>query len=245
MSTQESALDSVRRMRRKRRVVLTLLVVLVVVTTVLGVSLGALNLPLGQTLAILVEPLGLTLPWSFEEAQSSVLWGIRMPRILLGLLVGAVLSVSGAIMQGLFRNPLAEPGLIGVSSGAALAAAFMIVVGSDLVARLPDSLGMLALPLAAFIGGAVCTYLVYRVSLTGGRLSVPTMLLAGIAFNAIGFAMLGMLQYVADDNELRGLTFWMLGSLGGATWESLTVVGPLLAIPLIGCFWLARPLNCF
>ena len=245
MSTQESALDSVRRMRRKRRVVLTLLVALVVVTTVLGVSLGALNLPLGQTLAILVEPLGITLPWSFEEAQSSVLWGIRMPRILLGLLVGAVLSVSGAIMQGLFRNPLAEPGLIGVSSGAALAAAFMIVVGSDLVARLPDSLGMLALPLAAFIGGAVCTYLVYRVSLTGGRLSVPTMLLAGIAFNAIGFAMLGMLQYVADDNELRGLTFWMLGSLGGATWESLTVVGPLLAIPLIGCFWLARPLNCF
>ncbi|MEE2787052.1 MAG: iron ABC transporter permease [Myxococcota bacterium] len=242
---QETVFKSVARMRRRRRVVLISLAIALMFMTVVGASVGALNLSFGPTLAILVQPLGLDLPWPSDEGSSSILWGIRMPRVILGILVGAVLSVSGAMMQGLFRNPLAEPGLIGVSSGAALAAAVVIVLGGRFIATLPDGLRLFVLPLAAFTGGAISTYLVYRVSLQSGRLSVSTMLLAGIAFNAIGFAMLGMLQYVADDNELRGLTFWMLGSLGGATWESLAVVAPLLMLPLIGCYWLARPLNCF
>ncbi len=245
MSELTGAFDAVAAMRRRRGLVLSVLFGLLLFATTTAVSVGALDLALGTTLAILLEPVGIDLPWAFESAQSAIVWSIRMPRVVLGLLVGAVLSVSGAIMQGLFRNPLAEPGLIGVSSGAALAAATMIVLGSSLIEQLPSPLDQLALPMAAFTGGAICTYLVYGVSLTGGRLSVSTMLLAGIAFNAIGFAALGLLQYVADDNELRGLTFWMLGSLGAATWDALIMIAPLLFVPIIGSFWLARPLNCF
>ncbi len=206
MTDPSQAVAAADDMRRRRYLVLVGLAGLLCLLTVIGASVGALGLPLGTTFAIMVEPLGLNL-WSVDEAQASIIWGIRMPRVLLGLLVGSVLSVSGAIMQGLFRNPLAEPGLIGVSSGAALAAASMIVLGGGFIESLPEPLGQLALPFAAFLGGTICTYLVYGVSLTGGRLSISTMLLAGIAFNAIGFAMLGLLQYVADDNELRGLTF--------------------------------------
>ncbi len=245
MSKTPGAFAAVAAMRRRRGLVLAILFGLLLFATTIAVSVGALNLSLGTTLSILLAPIGIDLPWPFESAQSAIVWSIRMPRVVLGLLVGAVLSVSGAIMQGLFRNPLAEPGLIGVSSGAALAAATMIVLGSSLIDQLPTPLDQLALPLAAFIGGSICTYLVYGVSLTGGRLSISTMLLAGIAFNAIGFAALGLLQYVADDNELRGLTFWMLGSLGAATWDALIIIAPLLFVPIIGSFWLARPLNCF
>ena len=202
-------------MRWRRRLVLLILTALVGLAALVGMSIGALNLSLGATISILVEGVGVDLPWVVDDAQSSVVWGIRLPRVVLGLLVGSVLSVSGAVMQGLFRNPLAEPGLIGVSSGAALAAALVIVLGGGLLALAPPMLKLIALPLSAFIGGAVCTYLIYRVSLSVGRLSIATMLLAGIAFNAIGFSMLGLLQYLADDNELRGLTFWMLGSRSG------------------------------
>ena len=121
----------------------------------------------------------------------------------------------------------------------------MIVLGDPILATLPEAIRPLMLPAAAFIGASICTYLVYAVSLHEGRLSVTTMLLAGIAFNAIGFSALGMLQYIADDNELRGLTFWMMGSLGGATWEKVQIISVVACITLTGSILLARPLNCF
>ena len=231
--------------RWRRRAILLFLMAIVVISVVVAVSMGALDLPLRNTLAILLKPFGVSLPWDTDDAQSAIVWRIRMPRVALALLVGAVLSVAGAIMQGVFRNPLADPGLIGVSSGAALAAATMIVFGASLLTALPSPVEQLALPLAAFMGGIVCTYLVYGVSLVGGRLVISTMLLAGIAFNSLGFAALGLLQYAADENELRGLTFWMLGSLGGATWSSVAAITPFLILPLIGSIWLIHPLNCF
>jgi len=214
-------------------------------SSALAVGIGALGLSFVDCVSYVLAPPGFSAPWVADEFERNVIWTLRMPRVVLGLCVGAVLAVSGAVMQGLFRNPLAEPGLLGVSSGAALAAATVIVLGGDFIASLPTPYGQLVLPLAAFFGGAVCTYLVYGVSLSNGRLSISTMLLAGIAFNAIGFSFLGFLQYIADDGELRSLTFWMLGSLGDPTWSELSVVIPLLAITLVGSYWLARPLNCF
>ena len=245
MNQLSNAVKTIRQMRSYRTSMLVALGIATVIVTVLAASSGALKLSFMETLAILLDGIGITGAHPIDESHKAVVWSIRLPRVLLALMVGAILSVSGAVMQGLFRNPLAEPGLIGVSSGAALAAAIMIVLGDPLLATLPEAIRPLMLPAAAFIGASMCTYLVYAVSLHEGRLSVTTMLLAGIAFNAIGFSALGMLQYLADDNELRGLTFWMMGSLGGATWDTVQLIGVIACITLTGSILLARPLNCF
>jgi iron complex transport system permease protein len=146
-------------------------------------------------------------------------------------------------MQGLFRNPLADPSLIGVSSGAALAAVVTIVLGPVLMGGWADALGPFLLPAAAFAGGVGATVLVYRLGTRNGQTSVATMLLAGIAINALAGAGTGLMTFIADDDQLRDLTFWTLGSLGGATWTQLAVVGPCLLGGMVAAPLLARPLN--
>jgi iron complex transport system permease protein len=185
----------------------------------------------------------LSLSWTFETRQAMVLWGIRLPRVVLGVLVGAGLSVSGAAMQGLFRNPLADPALVGISSGAALGAVVTIVLGTALPDGWAEMAGPFLLPLAAFAGGALATLLVYRLATSGGRTSVATMLLAGVAINAVAGAGTGLMTFLADDDQLRDLMFWTLGSLGGATWTRLAVVAPLILIGVAVTLPLARPLN--
>jgi len=213
-------------------------------TMILALATGAVDIPPGAVLAILADQVGLSLPWSFETRQALVLTNIRLPRIILGLVVGAGLSVSGAMMQGLFRNPLADPGLIGVSSGAALGAVATIVL---LPAASAGATAMwssaVLLPLAAFAGGVIATVVVYRLATSNGRTSVATMLLAGIAINAVAGAGTGMLTFIADDDQLRDLTFWSLGSLGGATWSSLAVVGPCVLLCVLAAPMLAPSLN--
>jgi iron complex transport system permease protein len=182
-------------------------------------------------------------PPSLSERDRIIIYDIRMPRVAMGVLIGAALAVSGAVMQGLFRNPLADPGLIGVSAGAALGAVSMIVLGGTLLAPLAALAGIYALPLAAFLGGLTVTLLLYRISTRQGQTSVATMLLAGIAFAALAGALLGLLVYAADDRQLRDLTFWSLGSLAGATWAKLVAVGPIVALSLAVTPFLARGLN--
>jgi iron complex transport system permease protein len=160
-----------------------------------------------------------------QSINNVVILSIRLPRVLLGVLVGASISVAGAALQGLFRNPLAEPGLIGVSGGAALAAAAAIVLGAEL-AWLLGPFERAAVPVAAFAGGFLVTLLVYRLGTHAGRTNVTVMLLAGVAVQALTVSGIGFLQYLADDNELRDLTFWMLGSLGGASWRELGMIAP-------------------
>ncbi|MCV0349851.1 MAG: iron ABC transporter permease [Nitratireductor sp.] len=168
---------------------------------------------------------------------------IRLPRIVLGTLVGASLAVSGAVMQGLFRNPLADPGIVGVSSGAGLGAITIIVLGGTVLAPVIGVLGIYALPLAAFFGGLASTLLLYRVATRRGQTSVATMLLAGIALGALAGALSGILVFIADDQELRDLTFWGLGSLAGATWAKIWAVGPFILAGLLVTPFLARGLD--
>ncbi len=168
---------------------------------------------------------------------------IRLPRMVLGMLVGAALAVSGAVMQGLFRNPLADPGIVGVSAGAGLGAILAIVLGGGALAPVFSVFGIYAVPFAAFLGGLGTTLLLYRVATRGGRTSVATMLLAGIALGALAGAASGLLVYIADDNQLRDLTFWGLGSLAGATWTKVFAAGPIIALAIIAAPFLARGLN--
>lgn len=168
---------------------------------------------------------------------------IRLPRMLLGALIGAGLAVSGVIMQGLFRNPLADPGLVGVSSGSALGAAGVIVLGGTALAPIIGALGMYSLQVCAFGGGLLTTFLLYRVSTRNGQTEVATMLLAGIALAALAGAITGLLVYVATDSELRDLTFWSLGSLAGANWQKVLASAPIISATLVGAMFFGRGLN--
>ncbi len=161
-----------------------------------------------------------------DELGQSVLFSIRLPRAILAITVGAALGVSGAAMQGLFRNPLADPGLIGISGGAALAVACVIVLAGPIT----GFFGLYGIGFAAFAGGTVTSLVILRLSKISGMFSVTHMLLAGIAINALTFSGTGFLTFLSDDQQLRALTFWTMGSLGGALWPSV-IVSASITIP--------------
>ena len=210
--------------------------------TVVAIGQGAISIAPGRVAEILMARLSgdTTL---LEGRDVLVVLNIRLPRVLLGLLVGAGLAVSGALMQGLFRNPLADPGLVGVSSGAGLAAAATIVLGDRFLAGTMMKLPFAALPFGAFCGGLITTLALYLISRRGGRTSVATLLLAGVALGAMAGALTGLLSFISDDRQLRDLTFWSLGSLGGASWTKLTAVAPIILPLLLLMPLLARGLN--
>ncbi|SCY47570.1 iron complex transport system permease protein [Microvirga guangxiensis] len=210
---------------------------LVVLMSLLALGAGATGIPLSRVLSIMMEPS------SVPSGEALVILQVRLPRLLLGLLIGAALACSGALMQGLFRNPLADPGLVGVSAGAALAAAATIVVGDALLAPLIGPLSFVALPIGAFVGGLITTFALYLVATRQGRTSIATMLLAGVAFGALSGALMGFLSYLSDDRQLRDLSFWSLGSLSGATWTKVAAATPLILPVLIVTPFLARGLN--
>lgn len=187
--------------------------------------------------------LGLTHAGESSLRDNIIIYDIRLPRVLLGILVGAALAVAGAIMQGLFRNPLADPGLLGVSSGSALGAILVIVLGQSLLLPLVAVLGTFALPVAAFIGALLVTAVLQTVATRRGRTSIATMLLAGIALSALSMALIGVLIFLADDRQLRDINFWQLGSLAGATWIKLASVAPIVIAGLCVAPFLARGLN--
>jgi iron complex transport system permease protein len=167
--------------------------------------------------------------------QRTVLFDIRIPRVLLAAFVGASLSLSGACLQGLFRNPLADPGLIGVSAGAALGATTFIVIGSK---WLPDILqGTYLLPISSIIGSALVIIILFFITRGFGKEGITYLLLAGIAVNAFAGVGIGFLTYISDDSELRGLTFWTMGSFGGSNWSAIGIA--ILVISLTS-IWIIR-----
>lgn len=210
---------------------------------VISVGIGAVPVSPLQVVSILAEQLGWSRFVEFEPVQEAILLNIRLPRVILGVLTGAALAVSGAAMQGLFRNPLADPGLVGVSSGAALATAVAMVLAGTITAGWMEPFTRFIVPVAAFIGGVLATILVYNLATDRGRTDVATMLLAGIAVNAMAGAVIGFMIFMANDDQLRDYTFWTLGSLGGATWGSVWVVLPLLLAAILFLPGLSKGLN--
>lgn len=224
----------------RARVALAGLLVLLVVTMGFALRFGAFDAP---TLRILMIWAGLDDGQGLEAVDQMVITNIRLPRVIMGALIGAALAISGAVMQGLFRNPLADPGIVGVSAGASLGAVSIIVLGGTVLAPYAQLVGTNALPFAAFLGGLASTYILYAIATWQRRTSVATMLLAGIALGAFALAMTGMLIFVADDLQLREISFWGLGSLAGATWEKVVSVIPILLPSLLLTLYLARGLN--
>lgn len=211
-----------------RTPLLITLTLLTAAAALLALSVGPVPIPFGKVI-------GSLLPWlgtPAEPFEAATIQQIRAPRLALALLIGAALAQAGAAMQGLFRNPLADPGLVGVSSGAALAAVATIVLGSSLSVFewLPQRY---LLPVATFAGGWLAAYIVLRLSSSDGYTRVGVMLLLGLAINAIAGAGIGFLSHIADDIALRSLTFWMFGSLGKAGWNEILIATPLLLTTLV------------
>jgi iron complex transport system permease protein len=217
--------------------VLALLTAGLAAAAVLALGIGAVDIPPSHVVAVLADRLaGVEAGPAVDPQEAEVLWAIRMPRVLLAVLVGGALGVAGAALQGVFRNPLADPGVVGASAGASLGASVAIVGGAT-------ALGTMTLPVAAFGGALAATLLVYLMSRRGGRTEVVTLLLTGLAITAVVEASVGLLTSAADDQELRDLTFWRLGSLGGGTWETVAMAAPftLAAVALLPLA--ARALN--
>jgi iron complex transport system permease protein len=208
------------------------------IVVVLNLGVGAVPIPPVAVLGILGDHMGLDLGGGFTAQQNAVLVAIRAPRVLLCALIGAVLAVSGAALQGVFRNPLADPGVIGVSSGAAVGAVGAIVLGVG-----GSWFGLAATPLAAFVGGLLAALAVYAMSRHEGRTEVVTMVLTGVAVSAICGAFVGLLTFLADDAELRTIVFWSLGSMGGATWGAVGAAAPMLVASVVLLPLFGRPLN--
>lgn len=227
-----------RRGRFRLAVMLVLLATLVVVAVV-SLSIGAAKIPPGHIAGAL---------FSRDADDASVardqliLLSIRLPRVVMAASVGALLAAAGTVMQGLFRNPLADPGLVGVSAGAGLAAAAVIVAGDK---ALPASVmsSPFFLPVAAFFGALATTSLLYRIATWRGRTSIATMLLAGLALGALAGAGTGLLVFLANDRQLRDITFWMLGSIAGATWPKITAIVPFLVLLILSSVFVSRGLD--
>ena len=222
---------------RAGRLLAVALGLLLILVSLASLGIGASGTPLWPVLGQILRG------EDIAARDALILFEIRLPRLLLGILVGAALAVSGAVMQGLFRNPLADPGLVGVGAGAGLGAICAIVLGAALPVALNDMLGHALVPVAAFAGGWATTILLYRLSTHRGRTSVAVMLLGGIAIGALAGALSGILIYLADDAQLRDLTFWGLGSLAGATWDKVAIAGALILVALAATPFLARSLN--
>lgn len=241
----ETAVQLVGRRTALRQCVLLAGIGLLIAVSLYSVGRGAVRIPVSAVLAIFFRPTGFLSRIAVTEQHEAVLLTIRLPRIVFAILTGAGLSASGVAMQGLFRNPLADPSLIGVSSGAALGATAIIVFMDSVGLTTGGTPGAFSLPAAAFGGGFVTAWVIYRLATRSGRTSVSTMLLAGIAINALAQAVGGLITFFATDTALRNLTFWKLGSLGAATWTNVGLLAPLVLIPVFGFPFLSSRLNVF
>ncbi|MCA0378232.1 MAG: iron ABC transporter permease [Actinobacteria bacterium] len=198
---------------------------------------GQLAIPPQEVLGSLLHKIGIEwLPLPSHAAGDQTLWAIRFPRVAMAALVGAGLAISGLLMQAIFGNPLAEPGVIGISSGAAVGAGLSIVFGLTLF-------GQWTTAVLAFAAGLVATLLVYFMSRAEGRTEVVTLVLTGIAINAIAGAAIALLTFLGDTQSREQIVFWQLGSLAGSRWSQIAIVAPILAIGMIAAYLVARKLD--
>lgn len=215
-----------------------MLIIVLIIALLLSVCVGAVNISVHEVLSafekIITGNSNLTL-------NERIMMQIRVPRAILCVFTGSSLAIGGTLMQGLFRNPIVEPGLAGTSSGAAFGAALYYALGG----MLHIDLGEWTLPIAAFAGGLLSTFLVFFLSerKQTGKSSIITLLLTGIAINALFLSMVGFLAYIARDPQARSIIFWNLGTLSGANWHSVTIVGTTTVVCTIASLRYAKQLN--
>ena len=204
---------------------------------VVAAGRGQLDVAPAEGVGSLLHRLGLDLGPMPSHPQGDVtLWTVRFPRVVMAAVAGTALATAGALMQGIFGNPLAEPGVVGVSAGAALAASTVIVFDLALV-------GTWTVALFAFVGGLVTTILVYLLSRDGGRTEVVTLVLTGIAVNAVASAGLAFLLFLGDQQAREEIVFWQLGSLNGSRWEQVGVAAPFMVVGLVAAMAMSRRLD--
>jgi iron complex transport system permease protein len=221
-----------------RLALLPILLVLLMVVMLIAVGTGSVDIPANVAIAILLSKAGITTTTEFTNVQESVLWIVRLPRVVMGALVGAGLAVAGAMLQGVFRNPLADPGLIGVSSGAAMGSVAVVMLGIT-------TLDLFTIPVGGFIGALLVTLMVYKLSQRSGRTDITTMLLVGLAVNAIAGSATGIMTFMADDPRLRSVTFWTMGGLNDALWDFVKASSPFILLTIIIAPFMGRALNLF
>lgn len=199
-------------------------------------SIGPLKIPFGHSLTALLQAVGIG-DSTASPTEQTVVERIRLPRIVLAIAVGAALGAAGATMQGLFRNPLADPGIIGVSAGGSLGAVIAIVTGAQAASAL-------SLPAAAFVGALVATLVVYGAASAGGRVSMGALLLAGVAVSSfLGAAVSGIIYFTTDRDVQREIIFWLAGGFDAANWEDVRLALPPISLGLGAVFLFARDLN--
>ncbi len=228
---------SIESQRRSRgRVMFIALSIALFVVIILSFAIGPLKISPDKVLQVFGKQFGWIAGETLTQRDVSVVWNLRVPRALLAVLVGASLAMAGAGLQGLFGNPLADPGVVGVTHGAALGAVAAIVFG------LNDG-GEWTIPIAAFAGGATTTAFIYLLSRIGGKPGTETLLLVGIAIGAACSAGIGFFTYIADDSDLQSLVFWQMGSLAHTNWGLLYAATPAFVIGAVSLCFLAVPLD--
>lgn len=213
-------------MERKKKQVISILILIVLLLgiIIIALHLGTIKVPVLGGLQSIWQGLGIPVTVSnpLEPEQEAVLWYIRMPRILIGLMVGASLALAGAVMQGIFSNPLADPGIMGVSAGASLGAVIAISLGLT-------SMGMFYMPMFAFVGAFMAVSITILLTMRGGRVETATLLLAGVAISMLLGAFASGILTLMNEYRLREFLFWMVGGLDFRRWEHVFLaIGPFL-----------------
>ena len=227
-------------MLRKNKFFFPIIGLLLATALIFAIALGAVPISVEEMFAALQHFFSNQKPANIHEA---VFLQIRLPRVLLCAISGAVLAVSGVLMQGLFRNPIVEPGLIGTSAGAAFGASIVFVLSANMNIRFKELTGPLLVPLFAFLGGLLATYIVYALAKGARKTSLLSLLLIGIAINAIGLSGTGFMSYIARDPQARSITFWNLGTFSGASWMQVLVVSVVTTIIFIIAVRYSKQLN--
>lgn len=215
------------------------LTILLVVTTLISAMIGQLFIPPLEVIGSFFRGLGFTFSWlpaPGQEFGHEALWEVRFPRVAMTVLVGAALAIAGALMQGIFGNPLAEPGVVGVSSGAAVGASFAILFGFTFA-------GSFTVPLFAFVSGLVTTALVYMLARSNGRTEVVTLILTGVAVNAVTGAAISFIVFKAPTQAREQIVFWQMGSFNGSRWEQVSIILPIIVVTSLLALLLSRQLD--
>ncbi len=240
MDTAIGIADRLASLRKRRVTVLLILGLLLVAAVIVAVALGAVYVPITTSARIILSRiplLGRLVDTTWSPTQETIIISVRLPRVLLALLVGMGLALAGAIFQALFRNPMADPGIIGTSQGAALGATIAFSFGIN-----AGWGGLSAVPLFAFVGALLAVFLVYFIARTGGRVSIAYLLLVGFAISSFLASIVSLLMVMSED-RLHNIFFWLMGGLGTGNWDAVLAVLPFIVVGSVMSVFFSRDLN--